>query len=413
MQHSLANHPTAKLADPDLQRRIAELRQTDNVRSWFYLAREYAFLAAVIGAALCVFELVYSGSAHWLWGIVALIVAVPCIGAGQHRLATLTHEASHYMLFKNRLLNELVSEWFCMFPLLGSTHRYRVQHLGHHQYPNDPVRDPDWDQLTQSGHKFHFPMSRGQFLRECVFKQLRPRYLLRYIIVRALYKVDRDDGGKYRFLRRGSPRLALFGLAYHVALIAWLVVAVRAGDLTRLWLGTAALAAFALAVYSLLPERLFAEFAIKPDLSVRTISRLRLTFNTCVLVAVASLTLATSRPWGLYFFLLWLMPLGTAFAFFMILRQLVQHGNADGARFTNTRVFLVHPLISLSVFPIGNDFHLPHHLYPMVPHYRLRELHELLMQATEYRQEATIVHGYFRSPETPPVHPTVVDVMTN
>ena len=46
---------------------------------------------------------------------------------------------------------------------------------------------------------------------------------------------------------------------------------------------------------------------------------------------------------GLYYFCLWMVPLGTSFAFFMILRQIVQHGNADRERFTNTRIFLVNP----------------------------------------------------------------------
>src|SRR5689334_13780291 len=138
--------PASTLADPDLQTRIAALRRTDNLRGWFYLIREYAFVIVVLAAALWVFEQIYVGRISWAWGLAATLFALPFIGAGQHRLATLTHEAAHYMLFRNRLLNEFVSEWFCMFPLLGTTHRYRVQHLGHHQYPNDPVRDPDWEQ---------------------------------------------------------------------------------------------------------------------------------------------------------------------------------------------------------------------------------------------------------------------------
>jgi fatty acid desaturase len=93
----------------------------------------------------------------------------------------------------------------------------------------------------------------------------------------------------------------------------------------------------------------------------------------------------------------------------MILRQIVQHGNANRERFTNTRIFLVHPLISMSVFPIGNDFHLPHHLFPLVPHYNLRKLHALLMGVDEYRRDATVVRGYFLPGEQPP---TVVDLMT-
>ena len=35
-----------------------------------------------------------------------------------------------------------------------------------------------------------------------------------------------------------------------------------------------------------------------------------------------------------------------------------------------------------------------------------------LMQCSEYAAEATEVHGYFASPESPKVHPTVMDVLS-
>ena len=72
----------------------------------------------------------------------------------------------------------------------------------------------------------------------------------------------------------------------------------------------------------------------------------------------------------------------------MILRQLVQHGNGDRGWLTNTRVFFVNPLINFAVFPLGQDYHLPHHLFASVPHYRLKELHEVLLQCAEYREQA-------------------------
>jgi fatty acid desaturase len=95
----------------------------------------------------------------------------------------------------------------------------------------------------------------------------------------------------------------------------------------------------------------------------------------------------------------------------MILRQLVQHGNGGRGRLTNTRVFLVGPLIRFSVFPVGQDYHLPHHLYASIPHYRLGRLHELLLQYPEYATEAVVVEGYFFSPHTPKRSPTVLDVL--
>ncbi len=56
------------------------------------------------------------------------------------------------------------------------------------------------------------------------------------------------------------------------------------------------------------------------------------------------------------------------------------------------------------------DYHLPHHLFPMVPHYRLIQLHNLLQETEEYREQATTVEGYFWH-DSPPRHPTVLELM--
>ena len=49
--------------------------------------------------------------------------------------------------------------------------------------------------------------------------------------------------------------------------------------------------------------------------------------------------------------LLWMVPLGTSFSLFMILRQIVQHENAGRDRFGNTRVFHVSAFFRFAVFP--------------------------------------------------------------
>jgi fatty acid desaturase len=405
--------PAIDLNDPDFLRRVNALRKTDNWTNWLYLLREYTFLALVIGLTVAWCEFLWlEGWSLW-WAVPAVVVCNLCVGAGQHRLATLTHEAAHYMLFRNRLLNEFVSEWFCMFPILGTTHSYRVQHLGHHQYPNDPERDPDWTQMSLSGHRYKFPMSRAGFLWECVIKQVLwfPK-LLRYVAVRAFFKPDGPDGSPYRMKRRAAVVLRLFSAAYLLGLIGVLSYLVWNDMQVALALVPAAFLAVGLAFFLLAPERWFTEFAVKSDIPMRWQNTLRLVFMTLLATAVAWATVWTGRPVWLYFFLLWLVPLGTSFSFFMILRQIVQHGNADGERYTNTRVFHVHPLISMSVFPIGNDYHLPHHLFPMVPHFNLRKLHALLLEKESYRREAVLVEGYFIPKERPRTNPTVLDVMT-
>jgi fatty acid desaturase len=404
---------TRDLNDPELLRQVNLLRKTNNVANWYYLAREYLFLAAVVGGTIWSYYFLFDRGRSLFWSLPLTIGCIICVGAGQHRLATLTHEAAHYMLFRNRLLNELVSEWCCMFPILGTTHSYRVQHLGHHQYPNDPDRDPDWTQMRLSRHRYQFPMTRGRFLWECVVKQLLwPPSLIRYVLVRASFRADNGANTPYRMKRRQARILSLARLGYMVVLLGVLAPCVWFDQRLLLALAPAAWWLAGIGFVQLAPEHWFEDYAIKSDIPARWGVCLRLTFNTLTFAAIAWATVLTGMPWWLFYALLWLVPLGTSFAFFMVLRQIVQHGNADQARFTNTRIFLVSPLISMAVFPIGNDYHLPHHLFPMVPHYNLRKLHALLMDKAVYQREAVVVKGYFIPPEKPPQHPTVLDVMT-
>ena len=142
-----------------------------------------------------------------------------------------------------------------------------------------------------------------------------------------------------------------------------------------------------------------------------TATLLRITYLTGLFNSLAWLTLLTGVWAAVYYALFWIVPLLTSFPFFMILRQWVQHGNGDRSWLTNTRTFFVNRFINFSVFPLGQDYHLPHHLYATVPHYRLARLHQLLLEYPEYQTQAIEVHGYFFTPEHPQVHPTVLDVL--
>jgi len=414
MSIAAAAPPSRELNDPEFLRQVNELRRIDNLTNWFYLAREWTVIAIVIGLTIASYYSLLELGLSLFWAVPITFVMIMCIGASQHRLGAITHEAAHYILFRNRLLNELVSEWFCMCPMLGTTHSYRVQHLGHHQYPNDPDRDPDWAQLRMSGHRYRFPMSRAGVIWHCLAKQLVwPVLLIRYSIARARFVVDQGDGTPYRMIRHSSAVLKLLLASFYALLIAVLAAAIWWElPLLLVWsvppLLLAGVVGFAIA-----PHRWFAEYAIRPDVSVRCCTCMRVAFNTFCWTAIAGLTLWTGMPWWLFYIVLWLIPLGTSFAFFMILRQLVQHGNADRERYTNTRIFFVNPLIRLSVFPLGQDYHLPHHVFPLVPHFNLRKLHDLLMQTEDYRQQAIIVKGYLIPSERPPQHPTVIDLLSH
>jgi fatty acid desaturase len=411
MSTTLTEPAAKRLNDPDLIRRVNALRLTDNVTNWLYLIREYLFLGSLVGLTIVFYQFRADWGLHWLWNVPVTLVAMFLIGAGQHRLSTLSHEASHYMLFRNRLLNELVSDLFCMFPMWSATHHYRLQHLAHHQFPNDPERDPDVMQMEGSGHRFAFPMSPRQFVWECVIKQLLwfPK-LIRYIRVRAKYNSTGGGGGPYETRGPRSKLLVLVGVLYLAVLAGSLTALVMLDQPVLLGVVPAVMLAGVLTFYARVPLRFYRQSLVRPDIPPRVMTYLRMTHLTLTFTALAWLTYLTDMPWALYYLLLWMVPLGTTFGFFMILRQVVQHGNATRERLTNTRIFLVSRLIRFAVFPLGMDWHLPHHLFPMVPHYRLKALHNLLMEAEEYREQATVVEGYFFH-RRPPQHPTVVELM--
>jgi fatty acid desaturase len=399
------------LKDAEWKERLQQLRQADNWTNLWYLIRTYLYFAVVIGGPVAFDLWRQHEQLSWLWSVPVFALATVLIGAGMHQLSALTHEASHYTLFRNRIANELVSDLFCMFPLFSSTHHYRLQHLAHHQFVNDPLRDPDVSQLQTSGHWLPFPLARRAFVLTIV-KQLWPLNLIRFILIRARYNATGTDKNPY--MRKGVKQSKLpvrIGLLSLVSQIALLTTLVWTDSTLLLAILPPALLAAVLVFYTLIPARHYHQSRLHPAISQRWMTLLRVSFLTSVFYALAWTTALTGEWAAVYYFLLWLVPILTSFPFFMILRQLVQHGNGGRGWLTNTRIFFVHHCIRFSVFPLGQDFHLPHHLYATVPHYRLRQLHAELMTYPEYAQQAVEVHGYFRSPEHPQVHPTVLDVV--
>jgi len=75
----------------------------------------------------------------WWWLPVALLV----IGSRQRALVVLTHDASHFLLAKNRKANDVIANLFLCFPMLKSLKYYRAVHLPHHAYLGDDDRDTD------------------------------------------------------------------------------------------------------------------------------------------------------------------------------------------------------------------------------------------------------------------------------
>jgi fatty acid desaturase len=406
--------PAKSLSDPALKVALQDLRRTDNITNWWYIATTYLYLVLVLGGAVWFFENRESLELPWVLNVPVALVAIVLVGAGQHRLSGLSHEGSHYILFRNRYLNDLASDLLTMFPMFASIYHYRLQHLAHHQFVNDPDRDPDVSQLKTSGHWLGFPLVRRDVLRAFV-RQLSPFRLIRFMRIRAQYNATGTDKNPYMFKgQKPSKGAVRVGVIYLLSLAVTLTTLFYTTEEELWWLMPAVAGAMWLLValvFLKLPDRKYHQSKLKPVIHARYTSVLRVGFLTVLLTSLAIASKLTGAYAVAYFVVLWMVPLFTAFAFFMILRQLVQHGNGGRGWINNTRTFLVAPFIRFAVFPFGQDYHLPHHMYATVPHYRLRRLHAMLMEYPEYRAEGLEVHGYFASPEKPQVHPTVVDVL--
>ncbi|MDX2036217.1 MAG: fatty acid desaturase [Isosphaeraceae bacterium] len=148
------------------------------------IAREYAGLTASLALAALALDAWSTGAIGTAGFALAATPLIALVAAFQHRLSGLAHDASHGVLFPNRLANELASDLLLLFPLAAMTQKYRHAHLGHHRHVNDPERDPDWIRLQSSG-PLAFPMSKREFLRRFVWDALRPPTLLRYLFGRA------------------------------------------------------------------------------------------------------------------------------------------------------------------------------------------------------------------------------------
>lgn len=420
IMHGVGNASEGAGKRRDYRADIQALKARDNYTNFAHIAKVWLIGIATIAASIWSFSFVASLGLGWWWNIPAGVVAVFIMGACQHQLGGVVHEGTHFILFENRKLNELASDWFGAFPIYTSTYAFRLHHLAHHQFVNDPERDPNFGQAEDSGHWLDFPVAHIDFLWAIV-RQLSPVRLVSYIGARARYSALSVGSNPYADPNApGAPWVMRWGILYALTVPFVTVSLLTAGELgyakpalTAAWaLGFTVAATIAIvAYYAVTPENAFPQSRLDPVISQRTTSISRMLFLALTYGGLSTVEYVTGAPaWG-YFGLFWLLPLFSTFPLFMILREWVQHGNADRGRYTNSRVFLVNPFMRYAVFPFGMDYHLPHHLMAAVPHYKLKDLHELLLEKdAQYATKAQVVEGW-SGRRADQEHPTIVDVL--
>ena len=103
--------------------------------------------AVVLAATLC----------QHLWNPLLYVATIAFIGARQHALLILMHDGTHYRLYRNRHVNDWMTELLLAWPHLVTMRSYRENHLAHHNYVNTE-RDPDWLRKKDNP-EWHFPQS--------------------------------------------------------------------------------------------------------------------------------------------------------------------------------------------------------------------------------------------------------------
>jgi fatty acid desaturase len=290
--------------------------------------------------------------------------------------------------------------------------------MAHHQYTNDPELDPDLVNLGPGKAVEAFPMSRLRFILTRMLAPLTSPlsfalFQFEYTYVNVIGK------GNNVYMRRVPdgdaanpwPRVGtLLGLGYLlVVLVGQHVLTITGHPGWLIPFGLLGVSLAAVVTYRL-PERWIFQSPFRSAYSARFSGVVRLSYFTGLLILMGLGRWATDGRSSPYVYVLWLVPLMTTFPYFLLLRDTYQHTNADDGRLTNTRVFYCDPLTRWAIFVYGQDLHVPHHLFPVVPHYRLGELHRLLMKAhDDYAREVVEVHGTFANNRG---LPTVLDVLT-
>jgi len=392
------------------EKRLADalraLRHVDGARNLGYLAIDWLTILAVMTGGW--FFLEARQAYGWpLWSVVAFFAFGALImGGAQHRLAAIAHEASHYTLLKNKVANDLVGDWLCLFPLMSSVQLYRLNHMGHHQFVNDPTFDPDYRNMERFWNG-RLPKGRWGFLADTYLRPLLApfsvlRYGTDYVLNNVFAAVDSFYLRKIGIVPPASTRMRLgpiLAVTWLILTDLGMILSERAGRLDLVLASAALGVVVAVASAFAVPDRWIYVSPFREPYPVRVASAMRLTFLIVGLLALNTLRAWTGGRSTVLFFGLWVLPLLTTFMYYMLLREIYQHGNTDKDRITNTRVFRVDPFTRWAVFVHGQDLHTPHHMYPAIPHYALEEAHETLKRLSDdYRNrvievEGTLFHG--------------------
>jgi fatty acid desaturase len=140
------------MISPELLR---ELSKVDDFRGAFSILFQYIVIAvsacfaisvfSYLGGGLSLDEFIHRTNAFEIAAVIAIyVIAAAIISTRQHALGILVHEATHFRLFRNKQINDLVGDILCAFPIGFSVELYRREHIDHHRHLSSQG-DPYWE----------------------------------------------------------------------------------------------------------------------------------------------------------------------------------------------------------------------------------------------------------------------------
>ena len=284
---------------------LAPLTELSDLRSLAALAQTAGVIALAIAFGL------------WTWPSPWVVLSVVVVGVQQHGLFILAHEAAHYRLFRNRVLNDVAGRTIGMAGAISMC-TYRVIHRLHH---NNLYTDADPDTAIHGG----YPRGNAYLWKKLAQDAVGWNAWKTFAYFFGAPALNDDRQRAARPLDATAPQLRRTA-----RIDRWFVLAFQ------------------------------------------------------LLVPLACLALGGRRGLDQYA-TFWLLPMLTVLQPILRLRAICEHGAVGdfsspltAARSNRSSGGVVNALGRAFLFPHHVNYHLEHHLYPAVPHYRLPRLHRLL-----------------------------------